>query len=183
MWPKYLPLATFANNIFNTPNLGYYSPYELVFGRKPKLLLNLETMPDTKVSGTFKDYYELLDKRLQYLHKLLQDFKSKRLAMINKDRTFFQYYSGDLSYVISPLMSQLCTTSRKVMIKYVGPVVIYKIIDLHNYLLMTLDQKILRGLSEHERLKPANIKKKSRKCSNCCTVETSYEFWTQNLKI
>ena len=29
----------------------------------------------------------------------------------------------------------------------------YKIIDLHNYLLMTLDWKILRGLFEHERLK------------------------------
>ena len=41
---------------------------------------------------------------------------------------------------------------------YVGPVVIYKIIDPHNYLLMTLDGKILRGLFEHERLKPANIR-------------------------
>ena len=44
------------------------------------------------------------------------------------------------------------------MIKYVGPVVIYKIIDSHNHLLMTLDGKILRGLFEHERLKPENIR-------------------------
>ena len=36
-------------------------------------------------------------------------------------------------------MSQLHTALRKVMIKYVEPVVIYKIIDLHNYLQMTLD--------------------------------------------
>ena len=55
-------------------------------------------------------------------------------------------------------MSQLCTASRKVMVRYVGPVVIYKIIDPHSYLLMTLDGKILRGLFEHERLKPANIR-------------------------
>ena len=48
--------------------------------------------------------------------------------------------------------------SRKIMIKYVGPVVIYKIIDPHNYLLMTLDGKILWGLFEHERLKPATIR-------------------------
>ena len=41
---------------------------------------------------------------------------------------------------------------------YVGPVVIYKFIDTHNYLLMTLDNKILWGLFEHERLKPANIR-------------------------
>ena len=64
MWPKYLPLATFTYNIFNNPNLGNYSPYELVFGRKPKLLFNLETMPDIKVLGTFNDYYEVLNKRL-----------------------------------------------------------------------------------------------------------------------
>ena len=36
MWPKYLPLATFAYNIFNTSNLGNYSLYELIFGRKPR---------------------------------------------------------------------------------------------------------------------------------------------------
>ena len=89
IWPKYLPLATFAYNTFNTTKLANYSPYELVFGRKLKILLNLETMPDIKVSGTLKDYYNLLDNRLQYLHKLLQDFKSKRLAMINKDRSLF----------------------------------------------------------------------------------------------
>ena len=56
MWPKYLPLATFAYKMFNTLNLRNYSPYELVFERKPKLLLNLETVPDIKVSGIFKDY-------------------------------------------------------------------------------------------------------------------------------
>ena len=120
--------------------------------------MNLENTPNIKVSGTFKDYYNLLNKRLQYLHKLLQDFKSKRLVMINKDRTFFQYNSGDLVYIISPLTSQLPTASRKVMMKYVGPVVIYKIMDWHKYLLMTLDRKILRGLFEYERLKPTSIR-------------------------
>ena len=84
--------------------------------------------------------------------------RSKRLAMINKDRTLFQYNSGDLVYIILPLTSQLHTTSRKVMIKYVGPVVIYKITDLNDYLLMTLDGKILKGLFKHERLKAANIR-------------------------
>ena len=43
------------------------------------------------------------------------------------------------------------------MIKYEVPLVIYNIIDPHNHLLMTLDWKILRGLFEHERLKPAII--------------------------
>ena len=88
MWLKYLALATFAYNTFNTPNLVNLSPYELVFGRKPKVLLNLDTTSDIKVSGTFKYYHELLNKRLKYLHKLLQKFQSKRIAMINKKEHF-----------------------------------------------------------------------------------------------
>ena len=88
------------------------------------------------------------------------------MAMINKDRAFFQYNSGDLVYIISPLTSQLCTSSRKVMIKYVGPIVIYKIIDPHNYLLMTLDGKILWGLFEHERLKPSILRRSEGNISN-----------------
>ena len=61
-------------------------------------------------------------------------------------------------YIISPLTSQLRTSSRKVAIKYVGPLVVDKIIDTHNYVLMTLDGKILRGLFEHDRLKTAIIR-------------------------
>ena len=66
--------------------------------------------------------------------------------MMNKDRGFFQGNSGDLVYIISLLTSQLRSSSRKVAIKYMGPLEIYKIIDPHNYLLMTLDGKILRSL-------------------------------------
>ena len=31
MWSKYLPFAMFAYNTFNTPDLGNYSPYKLIF--------------------------------------------------------------------------------------------------------------------------------------------------------
>ena len=172
---KYLPLATFAYNMFYTPNLGNYSPYELASGRKPRPVLNLDSNPYIKVSGTFKEYYESLDKILKYLHDILLNFKSNRLAMINKDRAFFQYKGGDIVYIISPLANQLHTASCKVTIKYVGPVVIYKIVDPHNYLLMTLDGRILRGLFEHERLKPANIKSESRKHPKFSPIKTAYE--------
>ena len=77
MWHKFLSLATFAYNIFHTPNLGNYSPYELVFRRKPRMLINIETDPYIKISGMFKDYHTLLTKRLDYLQKMLQNFKMK----------------------------------------------------------------------------------------------------------
>ena len=82
----------------------------------------------------------------------------KRLALMNKDRDYFQYNSRGLVYIISSLTSQLRTASRKVTIKHIGLLAIYKIVDPHKYLLMTLDGKLLRGLFEHKRLKPAVIR-------------------------
>ena len=78
--------------------------------------------------------------------------------MINKHRENLQYKGGDLVYIISPLTSQLRTNSRKISVKCIGPVVIYKIIDPHNYLLMTLDGIMLLGIFEHQGLKPAIVR-------------------------
>ena len=64
------------------------------------------------------------------------------------------------------MTSQLRTASRKIMVKYVGPLVVYKIVDPHNYLLMTLDGKLLRGLFEHERIKPAVIRMSESNVTN-----------------
>ena len=112
---------------------------------------------------------------MKYFHDILLNFKSKTLAMINKDRAFFQYKGGDLVYIISPLSSQFWLASCKVTIKYVGPVVIYKIIGPHNYLLMTLDGKTLRGLFEHE-TKTCKLKNESRKCSKFSAIKANYEY-------
>ena len=65
MWPKYLPSAMLSYNTFNSPNLANFSPYELLFGRKPKILLDFETDPDIKISGTFTDYYQCLEEKVE----------------------------------------------------------------------------------------------------------------------
>ena len=116
-----------------------------MFSRKPKILLDLATDPDIKISGMYADYHALLERRLKYLQDTLQQFKSKHLVMINKSHTDFQYNSADLVYIILPLTRQLRTNLRKVTVKYVGrtnlrkvtvkyvgPLVIYKIVDPHN---------------------------------------------------
>ena len=66
---------------------------------------------------------------------------------------------------------QLRTNSRKVSIKYIGPLVIYKIVDPHNYLLMTIDGQLMRGLFEHERLKPAVIRTDKGNVSTLSTLK------------
>ena len=62
-------------NMFDTPNLGNHSPYELTYSRKPRPLLNLDSNPDIRISGTFKEYYEPLNKRLTYLQDILLNFR------------------------------------------------------------------------------------------------------------
>ena len=101
--------------------------------------------------------------------------------MINKDRTFFQYNSGDLVYIISPPTCQLCTASGKVMIKYVGPVVMYKIIDSHNYLLITLDDKNIKRTFWTWKIKTSKYKNESRNVQNWPqlkqVMKTGLKFW------
>ena len=180
MWTKYLSLAMFAYNMFNSLNLGNYSPYELTFGRKPKFTTKvIITNPDIKVSRNFREYYELLNKKIKYLQDILFNFKSWRLALINKDGENFQYKGGDLVYIISPLTSQLRTNSQKIAVKYVGPFVVYKIVDPHNYLLMTLGWKILKGIFEHERLKPTIIRTNHGNVQNLAELR---QIMNSNLK-
>ena len=76
------------------------------------------------------------------------------LAMLHKDRLFFQYRSADLVDIISSLTSQLRASSRKISMKYVGPVAI---IDPKLFLMCTLDGKLTLSLFEHERLRPTVI--------------------------
>ena len=64
MWPNVFPLATLAHNIFNSPNLANYSPYKLTFGKKTKMLIDIETDPDIKISGNFTEYYKCYEKKL-----------------------------------------------------------------------------------------------------------------------
>ena len=50
------------------------------------------------------------------------------------------------------------------------------------YLLMTLDGKILRGLFEHEKLKPANIRRSQGNVHNLVQLKTSYEHRNESIK-
>ena len=57
-----------------------------------------------------------------------------------------------------PLTSQHRTSSRKVLVEYVGPLVVYKIIVPKSFLLCNVDGKLLLGIFEHKRFKPAVIR-------------------------
>ena len=57
---------------------------------------------------------------------------------------------------------------------------VYKVIDPHNYLIMTLDGKILRGIFEHESLKPSVIRANQENVQNLAALR---QIMDTNLKI
>ena len=83
-WPKYLPFAMYSYNIICSPNINVFNPYELGLGRKAKELIDLETDVKIRQPESFKQYYELLTKRLEHLQKLLFDLKSRNF--LNQER-------------------------------------------------------------------------------------------------
>ena len=50
-------------------------------------------------------------------------------------------YLSLATFAYNTFNTQNLVNSGKVMNRYVGPIVVYTIIDPHNYLLMTLDEK------------------------------------------
>ena len=89
MWHRYLSLAMFVYNIFNSPNLCNHSPYELVFGRRPKILLDLETEPDIKVSGSYKEYFMLLNKKATVATEFVANFQNEMFGTYQQGQGLF----------------------------------------------------------------------------------------------
>ena len=54
-------------NSYSTPNLDVLCLFELVFGQNLNVLPLLEAMPTAPVTGTYKQYYEQLCTKLEYL--------------------------------------------------------------------------------------------------------------------
>ena len=91
-WHKFLSLATFAYNIFHTPNLGNYSPYELVFGRRQKILINIETDPDIKISGTYKDYQHIANLEVRLSAKHAAELQNEMFGTFEQGQRIFSVH-------------------------------------------------------------------------------------------
>ena len=95
-WVSCLSYSTLCYSCYDSPNLDGNSPYELVFGHKMLISPELEIQPEVVVCGTFKDYYERLNKNLKYLGERLEKFRSARLDLLNKDRKPHSFQVGQL---------------------------------------------------------------------------------------
>ena len=118
----------------------------------------LEVTPSIPVTGTFKQAKQLLDKKLNYLREMLRKFRDKRFEVMNRQKGFSGYTSGQLVYLFFPGHSLLHTGNRKFTCKFVGPLAIWKCFSPTQFVLMSLDGVIYPYLVEATRLKPAIIR-------------------------
>ena len=171
-WDQYLSFAMLSYNMYTSPNLDLHSPYQLVFGKPPKLIRELEVVPEVPITGTFKDYYEKLRKSLRYLQDRMVKFRDRRQELWNKDRTRHLYSAGQIVYLHLPSGALLQTGSRKIRCQFVGPLVIYRAVSPTQFLLMSLDGVLYPYLIEEARIKPGHIRTTQGNVSTLADLKT-----------
>ena len=77
--------------------------------------------------------------------------------MLNRNRQQHAFEIGQIVYMYQAIGSMVQTGSRKVAYFFVGPLVIFKAVGPHQFLLMSLDGQIYPHLIEETRLKPGTI--------------------------
>ena len=83
-WDIYCKPAMLVYNSYASPNLADISPFELVFGRKANICPEFEFKTQVPITGTHKQAYEELQKKLKYFRQFLQKFRDQRYSLMNR---------------------------------------------------------------------------------------------------
>jgi len=162
-WCFYVQAACHAYNTFAHTTLGGFSPFELVYMRKPPDWLGIETHPLDGVPVTYLDYVDQLRQRLKLIGSLvlkLHNEAQEREALKHADslRKTPCYMKGQLVYFLMPSSGALKTNTRKFIVSYVGPVRIKSVLDTTHVVLEDLSGRTISGIHHTNRIKPAYIR-------------------------
>ena len=152
MLTHYLQACTFAYTSFASPAFNGLNPFQLVYSRFQNVLLEIKLISQEGTSGSFKEYYKILRKRFAYFQKTVQDYRFQQLDMINKNKPMIQYKQGDLVNLISAQPFLFKTSSRNFKVIYIEPLIMQKMMDKFEYILIDIEGKILNGIFHFIRL-------------------------------
>ena len=160
MWPLYASVAAYTMNTFASKALQGFTPFELVFARKPHDLSPIQFQPLAKYPIELRHYVELLLKRAEFIRVLQVDWRNEQ----NRDkRTHNEMFSnvqrfmkGDIVYAITLSATDLEPGTKKFRMDFIGPLAIAEVLDDTHYKLqlVTNTQDILPGIWLINRLKP-----------------------------
>ena len=159
-WPLYASVAAYAMNTFASKALQDFSPFELVFARKPHNLTAVQFKPLSEYPILLREYVELLMKRAEFIRKLQMNWKIEQVSDKRLENEMFnevkRFAKGDIVYALAPSVSELKTNRKKFVMDCIGPLAIAEVLDDTHYKLqlITDNQDILPGIWHINRLKP-----------------------------
>ena len=182
-WPLFVMSTCYAMNTFVSPITGF-SPYELVFLKKPPDLLNLYFQPLETVAKDFREYCVKMKARLNEVATVVMEMKAqqqqRQAEMAAARPEPFQTFQEDqLVYLPAPSASSLNTKTRKCIADFVGPLVVSKVLDSTHYVLSDLQGCILVGVYHINRLKAAKVRTPSGVVSTYSQLRDAFQHISQ----
>ena len=161
-WPLYVKPALYAYNTSPIKGLSV-SPYELVFGRKAPMLHNVKFTPVEDVKTNYRDYAQWIKNRIQAISNHLAQIRTEsQLDAVSKDalrvNTMTKYVKGSIVYLNAPQISNLITSSKKIKMTYVGPLIVSEVIGTDKVILEDIFGRKLHGIHSFNRLKQGYIR-------------------------
>jgi hypothetical protein len=180
-WPVFVAPCVFAQNTFVSPILGF-SPYEMVYIRKPPPLSELEKDIDDFVNPSVKTdkYMETMVKRRKLISKMIRE----QQLMIQQTRLIREIRSnpkeiplevGDLIMIHRPLKGSLATNRRKISRPWIGPAQIVSCPDTHHFIVADLTGTILPVLLQRNEIKKYHARSVDSDSSLLSNLETVTE--------
>ena len=182
-WPLYVTSTCYAMNTFVSPTTGF-SPYELVFLKKPPDILNLHFQPLQTIAKGYEDYCLKMKNRLENVGNIileLKTFQQERQAQLalNDPTPPETFQEGQLVYLLAPSAASLRTNTKKCRADYIGPLVINKCLDPTHYILNDLQGRVLIGVYHINRLKKATVRTPSGTVSTYQQLHESFTHITE----
>ena len=131
-WPLFVTSCCYAMNTFVLTNTGF-SPYELVFLKKPPDILNLYFEPLETIAKGYRDYCLKMRAKLDNVSSFiieLKTFQEQRQALEWNTQAKMPeiFQKGQLVYLFAPSAVSLQTNTKKCRADFVGPLVISRIL-------------------------------------------------------
>ena len=161
-WPLYVTSTCYAMNTFVSPTTGF-SPYELVFLKKPPDIFNLHFQPLQTIAKGYEDYCIKMKNRLDNVGNVILDLKTfqqeRQAQLANQVPTPPEtFQEGQLVYLLAPSAATLRTNTQKCRADFIGPLVINKALESTHYIINDLQGRILIGVYHINRLKKATVR-------------------------
>ena len=152
----------FAMNTFVSTTTGF-SPYELVFLKKPPDILNLYFEPLETIAKGYRDYCMKMRAKLDNVSSFITELKTfqqqrQALEKNTQGNPPELFKTGQLVYLLAPSAVSLQTNTKKCHADFVGPLVINRVLDETHYILSDLEGCVLCGVYHSKRLKKAQLR-------------------------